>query len=91
MPPRPQSAGPRTFKPVPGHDPRGPRGFTGGGGLGFNASMMSKYSMVRGASIGAAFDASADRFRDGFMLSRHEVRAENKVHSCIFIYFLNAV
>lgn len=60
---------------------RGALDFTGGGGMGFNSSNMSSFSVTRGASVGAAFDNSAKRFNRFFNMSRHHFREEKSVIS----------
>ena len=52
-----------------------------GGGLGHNMSLMSKFSVMRGASVGAAFDNSAERFNQHFNLSRYHYR-QYKSYTC---------
>ena len=73
LPPRPQSA-PSLRKLTD----RGALSFTGGGGLGFNSTRMSTFSVTRGASVGAAFDNSAKRFNPFFNMSRHHYKEEQQ-------------
>ena len=42
--------------------------------MGFNSSQKSKFSVLRGASVGAAFNESSERFNPFFNLSRHDYK-----------------